>query len=245
MSEIKISLDNTGPGNEISAIRVDGVIDTMTATELEKVINSLLEQERYYIIIDLAGVDYISSAGWGIFISHIREIRQQGGDIKLVRMIPNVHEIFELLEFDSILKAFGSLEEARMDFKHIDRQSRSAFLKQPEPVTAGNTNAERNRDIDKNRPAGASSTYDSESANFELDEDLPEPETDPSKMTLDQKIRRIIIKDPFLDIGGIKEKLRSDEYGEKSIKWWSVFKWLYSNNLISKSSRLDLSNRLK
>nr|HID60195.1 STAS domain-containing protein [Desulfobacterales bacterium] len=33
------------------------------------------------IIIDLAGVDYISSAGWGIFISSIREIRANNGDI--------------------------------------------------------------------------------------------------------------------------------------------------------------------
>ncbi len=69
----------------------------MTATDLEKVMNSLLERRRYNIIIDLGGVDYISSAGWGIFISNIREIRQHSGDIKLARMIPNVYEIFELL----------------------------------------------------------------------------------------------------------------------------------------------------
>jgi len=135
MSDIKISLNTTGSENEITLVRVDGVIDTMTATELEKVINSLLEQKRFYIIIDLAGVDYISSAGWGIFISNIREIRQQGGDIKLARMIPNVYEIFELLEFDSILKAFGSIDEAREDFKYISEKVGSPLLKQPVSVS--------------------------------------------------------------------------------------------------------------
>ena len=88
----------------------------MTSTELEKVMNSLLEQGKYRIVVDLGGVDYISSAGWGIFISNIREIRQNSGDIKLARMIPNVYEIFELLEFDSILRAFESIEKAKADF---------------------------------------------------------------------------------------------------------------------------------
>ncbi len=41
METIKISLDASGTDGEISIVRVDGVIDTMTATELEKVMNSL------------------------------------------------------------------------------------------------------------------------------------------------------------------------------------------------------------
>ena len=121
MSDIKISLDSSGPRGEISVVRVDGVIDTMTSTDLEKVMNSLMERRRYKIIVDLGGVDYISSAGWGIFISNIREIRQHAGDIKLARMIPNVYEIFELLEFDSILKAFDSVEKAKTDFDSLKK----------------------------------------------------------------------------------------------------------------------------
>jgi len=116
MDEIKISLDTAGTESQIAVVRVDGVIDTMTSSELEKVMNKLIEQTRFNIIIDLGGVDYISSAGWGIFISNIREIRQNNGDLKLARMIPNVYEIYELLEFDSILKAFENVEKAKTDF---------------------------------------------------------------------------------------------------------------------------------
>ena len=76
-----------------------------------------MEQKKYKIIVDLAGVDYISSAGWGIFISNIREIKAHEGDIKLARMIPSVYEIFELLEFDSILKAYDNIEKAKADFR--------------------------------------------------------------------------------------------------------------------------------
>ena len=80
MSDIKISLDSSGPAGKVSVVRVDGVIDTITAPELEKVMNSLLEQKKYYIVVDLGGVDYIYSAGWGNFIYKIRVKRQNTGD---------------------------------------------------------------------------------------------------------------------------------------------------------------------
>ena len=45
MEGIKISLDATGRSGDISVVRVDGVIDTMTATELERVVVG--EAERF------------------------------------------------------------------------------------------------------------------------------------------------------------------------------------------------------
>ena len=115
MDQISISLSESGQHN-ISEVRVDGVIDTLTASELEDVIEALLKRHRYRIIVDLAGVDYISSAGWGIFISHIKDVRANEGDIKLAGMVPNVFEIYELLEFDNVIRAFGTLDAARQDF---------------------------------------------------------------------------------------------------------------------------------
>ena len=106
-------------GDEISGVRIDGVIDTITASELERVVESLIKRQRYKIILDLAGVDYISSAGWGIFISHIKEIRANDGDIKLVNMIDNVFEIYELLEFENVLRSYNTYDEARLDFGQI------------------------------------------------------------------------------------------------------------------------------
>ncbi len=116
MSEIKISVSEGGSDDTLSIIRVDGVIDTLTATQLEEVLDRLLKRDRFHIILDLAGVDYISSAGWGIFISRIKEIREGKGDIKLANMVPNVMEVYELLEFDSILSAHESINGARMAF---------------------------------------------------------------------------------------------------------------------------------
>ncbi len=105
-----------GGSGQVSEVRVDGVIDTNTARELEEVFDTLLKRGRYRIVVDLAGVDYISSAGWGIFISNIRDVRSNDGDIKLAGMVQNVFEIYDLLEFDKVIRAFASVDEARLDF---------------------------------------------------------------------------------------------------------------------------------
>lgn len=115
MENISISLSEN-ERDRISEIRVDGVIDTTTAGELEEVIDSLIKRQRYHLVVDLAGVDYISSAGWGIFISRIKDVRSGGGDIKLANMVPNVYEIYELLEFDKVIKAHGNVDQARREF---------------------------------------------------------------------------------------------------------------------------------
>lgn len=110
----KISVHITGhPQNkDITLLSVKGHIDTLTAPELEKKLLSALKDEKFKLIVDLNEVDYISSAGWGIFISQIKHIRGQKGDLVLVGMKSDVSEVFELLEFNSIMKSFPDVESA-------------------------------------------------------------------------------------------------------------------------------------
>jgi anti-anti-sigma factor len=140
MEGIQLSVEKAGVGNAISVIKVGGYIDTTTSSELEHALSSLLKEGSYNIIIDLGNVDYVSSAGWGIFISEIKGIREKGGDLKLVRMIPEVYEVFELLEFHYILKAFDTLDEAIKDFERnlpasekVETRRQSTFTVRNEP----------------------------------------------------------------------------------------------------------------
>ena len=96
----------------VSTLKVSGYLDTTTASELESALFGLLKKNEFRIVVDLSGVNYISSAGWGIFISEIKEIRSRGGDLKLCGMVGDVHEVFQLLEFHSILESYSSAQEA-------------------------------------------------------------------------------------------------------------------------------------
>ncbi|HMA75679.1 MAG TPA: STAS domain-containing protein [Candidatus Krumholzibacteriaceae bacterium] len=116
MNDISISFSKPEENQNVSIVTVKGFIDTTTSSKLESGIKKLLDERRFDIVIDLGGVDYISSAGWGIFISEIKKIRQNGGDLKLASMVGDVYEVFELLEFQTILESYDNIEEAVRSF---------------------------------------------------------------------------------------------------------------------------------
>ncbi|MFQ5604744.1 MAG: STAS domain-containing protein [bacterium] len=100
----------------IVIVKVGGYLDFTTSDEIDQVIEGLLSKSSYNIIIDLENVEYISSRGWSIFLSKIKEIRDNGGDLKLARLKPDIFQVFELLEFFWFLKTYDTLEEAITDF---------------------------------------------------------------------------------------------------------------------------------
>jgi len=116
MEKLVISEERREGDRPISVISLRGTIETTNAAGLEDTIERIIGERCYRIVVNLDGVSYISSAGWGIFISEIKRIRRNGGDIKLAGMVPDVREVFELLEFNSILKPFESIDAAIRDF---------------------------------------------------------------------------------------------------------------------------------
>ncbi|MCD6380026.1 STAS domain-containing protein [bacterium] len=97
-------------------LKLTGLVDSATSYYLESKINDLIVAYKVKLIIDLTEVDYISSAGWGIFVSEIKGLRAKKGDIKLAGMNPEVRDVFELLEFDTLLTPYESATDALIAF---------------------------------------------------------------------------------------------------------------------------------
>jgi anti-anti-sigma regulatory factor len=192
-------------------------------------LEALLKSGPYNIIIDLGNVDYISSAGWGIFISEIKSIREKGGDLKLARMIPDVYEVFELLEFHYILKAFDTIEEAVADF---DRGAVSGVFNK----TAAAAGAAAAGKGDGHRQPVFTPGGRSEAA---IAETMPLPEMKSAPPNLDEKIRQVVRENPEAGTLKIKQMLNTARYGGFKLSWWDVRRRLKDLNLDSKSKRLE------
>jgi anti-anti-sigma factor len=116
MEKLVISEERADSTPPVAVLTLKGTIETTNASGLEETLARIMDERCYRIVVDLAGVTYISSAGWGIFISEIKRIRRNGGDIKLAAMSPEVREVFDLLEFGNILKPFERTADALRDF---------------------------------------------------------------------------------------------------------------------------------
>ncbi len=134
MKGIDVYVEEAPQNRGVSILRVSGYVDTTTSPDLERRLQALLREKRFHVVVDLARVEYISSAGWGIFISEIREIREHGGDLKLAGMAPDVREVFDLLEFENILQAYTDADLAVASFGPIVPASASPPASQAAPA---------------------------------------------------------------------------------------------------------------
>jgi anti-anti-sigma factor len=63
-------------------------------------------------VLDMAGVDYISSVGLRVLMMASRQVQGQGGRLVIARLTPLVREVFEISRFDKVFDVFASIEEA-------------------------------------------------------------------------------------------------------------------------------------
>jgi anti-sigma B factor antagonist len=87
---------------DISILSIHGYLDAHTAPLFEKAIQEEYEGGRFRIIVNCAGLTYISSAGLGVFMSFIEDVRAANGDIKICSVSDTVYQVFEILGFPSL-----------------------------------------------------------------------------------------------------------------------------------------------
>lgn len=88
--------------DDITTIALNGYLDAHTAPQFERAIEDEIGAGRMRIVVDCQNLTYISSAGLGVFMSFIEEVREQGGDIKVAALQPKVESVFEVLGFAEI-----------------------------------------------------------------------------------------------------------------------------------------------
>lgn len=82
-------------------IAIEGRLDTTTAPELEAELKASLDAASE-LVLDLAKLDYISSAGLRVLLSAQKVMIKKGG-MKLIHVNETVMEIFEVTGFSDIL----------------------------------------------------------------------------------------------------------------------------------------------
>lgn len=106
-----LHIDSEAHG-DIRVIRASGSIDALTAPDLGDAIEAEIQHGNHRLVIDLAGADYISSAGLRSLLGGVKSARREGGDLRLAGPNEEVMKVLDLSGFTSILKCFGDVESA-------------------------------------------------------------------------------------------------------------------------------------
>lgn len=103
-------------------LELDGELDAHTASQLEDELKRLINQNDHQIIVNCSELDYIASAGLGVFMAYIEDVREQGGDIKLTNMNKKVYNVFDLLGFPTL---YDILEDEKDAVKKFNNRSKN------------------------------------------------------------------------------------------------------------------------
>ena len=102
---------------DITVLSLEGYLDAHTAPEFEKAVQTEYQAGRVRIVVECSRLNYISSAGLGVFMSFIEEIREAGGDIKICGLAPKVFQVFDILGFSALFDIVPDLPAAIQRFQ--------------------------------------------------------------------------------------------------------------------------------
>jgi len=107
-----VQIDTTSYADTLVATP-HGRIDHRSAAELEAALAPWLEAGRLHsLVLDLSGVEYISSVGLRVLMIAAKKLREQHARLAVAALQSVVAEIFAISRFDRILDVHATLDAA-------------------------------------------------------------------------------------------------------------------------------------
>ncbi|EAZ81477.1 STAS domain-containing protein [Algoriphagus machipongonensis] len=89
-----------------------GEIDASNSMVLDEAMQELLTGGSKSILVDGSELEYISSAGLGVFMSYLEDFQEEEVQLKIYSLTPRVMEVFKILGLDQLITIYNNKEEA-------------------------------------------------------------------------------------------------------------------------------------
>jgi anti-sigma B factor antagonist len=91
-------------------------IDALIIDEIREEIIKVFDNSNSKVIIDLKGVEYVDSSGFGCFLSVMKAARNNYGVLKFANPEPGVSELFETLHLHTVFQIYNDIDTCLRSF---------------------------------------------------------------------------------------------------------------------------------
>lgn len=91
-------------------------INALITEEIKESINKSFVNSNSKVIIDLKGVEYIDSSGFGCFLSIMKTARNNYGVLKFANPEPGVMEVFRTLHLQTVFQIYDDIDTCLKSF---------------------------------------------------------------------------------------------------------------------------------
>jgi anti-sigma B factor antagonist len=90
----------------VELVEVSGRIDSSNAAQFDDILKEIAKRGKFNVVLDMSGVDYISSAGLRALVALLRENKKHRGDVRLATPSERVMEVLSLAGLDSLFTVY-------------------------------------------------------------------------------------------------------------------------------------------
>ena len=101
----------TEKSGEVMVVTISGRIDAATSPQLGEVLARLVDARETRLLIDMAGVDYVSSAGLAVLFTYMQKLGSGNGKMAFSALSERVEELFYVVGFHSLISLYRTREE--------------------------------------------------------------------------------------------------------------------------------------
>jgi anti-sigma B factor antagonist len=113
------NIETKMPGGYV--VTLNGRLDGITAADCDEKITSLLQPATKAVILDMTGLDYISSMGVRLILKTRKFIEENGGKVYVVNMQPQIKKVLEIVNLLRGMTLFASIKEADAYFDAMQK----------------------------------------------------------------------------------------------------------------------------
>lgn len=116
-----VPVSGMADGTRVAMAKVDGFIhmtfpagkaDGTAVRELYEATAQLLDHHHIQVVVDLGGVDFVSSGMMGMLVTAKKKIASVGGAFHVVIANPLIHQSFTAMRLDRMIPLHATLQEA-------------------------------------------------------------------------------------------------------------------------------------
>jgi anti-sigma B factor antagonist len=112
MSNLRVVIEQRGKKADIAVVQVHGPLDTVAAYTFSEKMNTLMEAGMSRFVIDFEHLEYISSAGIGVFPGMGDELQARRGGLVFAHVPDKIYKIFAMIGLTTLFHISDTVEHA-------------------------------------------------------------------------------------------------------------------------------------
>ncbi len=97
---------------KVDIVTLSGRLDSSNATDFDNALKDILSKKRHNLVLDLAKLDYMSSAGLRAMVAALKTARSHSGDVIVAQPNERIVDTLKLVGFHTLFKQYDNVLDA-------------------------------------------------------------------------------------------------------------------------------------